>query len=199
MAVAIQIPGRSNPRVKISHEITLSDICPGSQLRLRGWLTIAAPASPGEIRVGLPSAVSLLDLSACHIVVKEVREVETIKGDRGKTTEASKRGSVLIELEIHGTCSSEGQVGLYPSIFSLTCVYRGVRRIIPSLALFTKPRRPTGEIQPYWLNDPETSMLIRCEEGGEIEFYAVFEVPEEVTEFIFQIPQALQQVSTESP
>jgi hypothetical protein len=58
---------------------------------------------------------------------------------------------------------------------------------------------PMGEIKPYWLNDPEASMLIGFDEGEDIEFYAVFEVPEEVTEFSFQAPQAVQQVLTKSP
>ena len=140
-----------------------------------------------------------LDLGKCHVVVQEVNQVEKIKGNRGKTTEASKRGSILLELEIHGTGPSEGAVALYPSMFSMTCAYRGVRRILPSLAIGIKPRMPMGEIQPYWLNDAEASMLIGCDEGEDIEFYAIFEVPEEVKEFTFQIPQALQQVSPESP
>jgi hypothetical protein len=140
-----------------------------------------------------------MDLGKCDLEVKEITQVEKVKCDRGKTVEASKRGSVLIELEIQGTAASEGEVALYPSMFSLGCAYRGVRRILPSLAIGIKPRMPTGEIRPYWLNDPEASMLIGCQEGEDIEFYALFEVPQEVKEFTFQIPQTLRQVSTDSP
>jgi len=140
------------------------------------------------------AVTGLLDMGECNLAVEEVRQVDEIKGDRGRVTEASRRNSVLIELKIHGTGPSEGEVGLYPSMFSLTCVYRGVRRILPSLAIGIKPRMPMGEIKPYWLNDPEASMLIGCEEGEDIEFYAVFDVPEDVAEFSFQAPHALQQV-----
>jgi hypothetical protein len=170
---------------------------------------IAIPVVVGLLLVPLQMAIANqdsrrmaagpLDLGKCHLVVQEVNQVEKIEGDRGKTTEASKRGSVLIELEIHGTGPSEGKVGLYPSMFSLTCVYRGVQRILPSLAIGIKPRMPTGEIQPYWLNNPEASMLIGCYEDEDIEFYVIFEVPEEVKEFAFQIPRVLQQVSAGSP
>lgn len=140
-----------------------------------------------------------VDLGKCNLVVEEVSRVEKTMGARGKAIEASKRGSMLIELKIHGTGPCDGELGLYPSMFSLTCVYRGVRRIIASLAIGVKPRMPTGEIQDYWLNEPEASMLIGCETGGSIDFYALFEVPEEVREFTLQIPQALQQVSTQTP
>jgi hypothetical protein len=145
------------------------------------------------------AVAGLLDMGECNLVVGQVRQVESIEGDRGKVTEASRRNSVLVELEIQGTGPSEGEIGLYPSMFSLSCVYRGVRRILPSLAIGIKPRMPTGEIKPYWLNDPEASMLIGCEEGDDIEFYAVFDVPEDVTEFTFQVPHAVQQVLTGSP
>jgi hypothetical protein len=167
-------------------------------LTVAGLLVIPLNSAIGDEDPGR-AVTGLLDMGECNLVVENVRKIESIKGDRGKVTEASRRNSVLIELEIHGTGPSDGKVGLYPMMFSLTCVYRGVQRILPSLAIGIKPKMPTGKVQPYWLNEPEASMLIGCEEGDDLEFYAVFDVPEDVTEFSFQAPQALQQVLTGPP
>jgi hypothetical protein len=142
--------------------------------------------------------LGLVDLGQCNLVVKGVSRVESVKGESGKTIEASKRGSVLLELEIEGTAAADGQFALYPSMFSLACAYRRVNRLIPSLAIGIKPKLPTGEIQEYWLNRLEATMLTGCEKGDRIGFYALFEVPDEVKEFTLQIPVALQAIATDS-
>lgn len=143
------------------------------------------------------TAKFLVDLGKCNLVVEEVHKVASIKGARGKTIKASKKGAVLVELKIHGTGVIDGEFGLYPSMFSLTCEYRRVHRILPSLAIGIKPKLPSGEIQEYWLNDPEATMLIGCDKGESIDFYALFEVPAEVKEFNLQVPMGLQPISTD--
>lgn len=159
---------------------------------------LVAPAgAPGGETAEAPPG--LIDLGQCSLAVKGLNRVESIKCEGGETIKASKRGAMLLELEIQGTATAEGQFGLYPSMFSLTCTYRRAHRILPSMAIGIKPKLPTGEIQEYWLSKPDATMLTGCEMGDKIRFYVLFEVPDEVREFTLQIPKALQSVSTDSP
>ncbi|MBN1549871.1 hypothetical protein JW979_00310 [bacterium] len=138
---------------------------------------------------------AFIDLNESSLKVTGIEIVDKIVGSRNKTVTASRKNACLLELKIEGTASAEGQFGLYPSGFSVYAVYRRVNKIFPSIAVGVKHRNPAGEMEEYWLNEPEASMMVGCKPGDSIRFYVLFEVPEDTKTFYFQSPRITQGIT----
>lgn len=137
--------------------------------------------------------IRFLDLSSCEMKVGEIREVESIQGERGKVLKASRRDAKLIEVEFVGMTETGGTTGIYPTGFSVMCSYRRAAKIFPSIAVGVKHSGPDGESLDYWLNEEGVSMIMGYSEGEKIRFFAVFEVPRTATGFVVQYPVHVNQ------
>jgi len=126
------------------------------------------------------TALAFLNVAKCNFSVEGAEVVDSVIGERGMILKRSHRGGQLIEVRLVGSTPETGEIGLYPSIFSLVLYWRGVPRILSSIAIGTKHQMPSGEMDEYWLNLPEASMIIEYEAGEEMIIYTLFEVPKDV-------------------
>lgn len=136
-----------------------------------------------------------VNLHDSNLKITGVEIVDKIIGQKKKTITASRKNACLLELKIEGTAPADGEFGLYPTGFSVYATYRRVNKIFPSIAVGIKPRLPSGEMEEYWLNEPEVSMMVGCKKGESFRFYVLFEVPVDTETFYFQSPEISQRIA----
>ena len=141
--------------------------------------------------------VPFVSMSELQFAVDSVFKVESVLSERQAVLKSSKRSSQLVEVKLVGVAPRDGQIGLYPSAFSLVMNWRDVPGIYPSMA-FGRKRKLLEGIEEYWLHLPEASMLLGFSAGERIVIYALFEVPKDATGFQIQIPTMVS-AATHSP
>jgi len=138
------------------------------------------------------TALAFLNVAKCNFSVEGAEVVDSVIEERGMILKRSYKGGQLIEVKLVESAPETGEIGLYPSIFSLVLYWRGVPRIHSSIAIGTKHQMPSGEMDEYWLNLPEASMIIEYEAGEEMIIYTLFEVPKDLKEFKIQNPAIIE-------
>jgi hypothetical protein len=142
-----------------------------------------------------PGTGDFVNLWDADLTVTAVEIVDRVVGSRNQVITPSRENACLLELRIEGVARSDGKFGLYPAQFSVCAEYRRVPKLFPSIAVGVKPRLPGGEIEEFWLNEPDASMMVGATTGESIDFYALFEVPLDAKTFYLQIPYIAQGIS----
>jgi hypothetical protein len=133
--------------------------------------------------------VSVYDMG---FTVEYVKAVDSVISERNTVLKPSRRDTKLIEVKLVGEIHKDGQAGLFPSVFSAVFYWRGVPKILPSIAVGRKRMLSDG-LEEYWLHLPEASMILGFEKGEKIIIYTLFEIPKDAVKLQVQIPALMPQ------
>jgi len=123
-----------------------------------------------------------LDLKKCNIHVEApyiVNNIQTVEGDKLQSEYGKTK---LIEIKINHRSNNQGYFFIHKDIPKLMCVSNDENRIYNSIAVAIKYKDPlTGEVIEKYHN--EATMLTEVILGENIDYYAVFEVPQQSMEY----------------
>jgi hypothetical protein len=131
--------------------------------------------------------INAIDMGTSEIQVTESSVVNSIRTVEGDNLIAQKGETRLIEIKIEGISKEKGYHFMCYNIPKLLAFTGSYPSILPAIAIAIKfKNHETGEAIEKYHN--EATMLCTLEKGGNIQYFAVFEVPLETNSYQLMLP-----------